>query len=342
MDRLFTWGICETAALENYSQKCLNKNQREELLHYFDVRRRQKYISEAEPFLNKDGDTKDIWFDSLMQLMAQVRLKISTLQKDFEDSNDLGEETFSESIADNKGNMQAFSQALQMLLILCYKPKMIFGKNSEDNQVEFERILGKIYKQLDDFFECGILFYMFRQKIDKREDSIKDYRCFLVDKDGLIESINATYVRYYLELKGIDIPVKRRPKVNTELISRCLETKSLLPMAHIILLRDAEYQMLDLKKYSNSKLLPYGGAENYVFTFDNLTEEKKKEINRINCKYLKELRKIIISETDIMITKSQIGNIFSEYLQPFLRSPQGHKIRAIPHRKVGAILPEVI
>ena len=48
MDRLFTWGICETAALENYSQKCLNKNQREELLHYFDVRRRQKYISEAE------------------------------------------------------------------------------------------------------------------------------------------------------------------------------------------------------------------------------------------------------------------------------------------------------
>ena len=105
MERLFTWGICETAALENYSQKCLNKNQREELLHYFDVRRRQKYISEAEPFLNKDGDTKDIWFDSLMQLMAQVRLKISTLQKDFEDSNDLGEETFSESIADNEGNI---------------------------------------------------------------------------------------------------------------------------------------------------------------------------------------------------------------------------------------------
>ena len=281
MERLFTWGICETAALENYSQKCLNKNQREELLHYFDVRRRQKYISEAEPFLNKDGDTKDIWFDSLVQLMAQVGLKISTLQKDFEDSNDLGEETFSESIAGNEGNMQAFSQALQMLLILCYKPKMIFGKNSEDNQVEFERILGKIYKQLDDFFECGILFYMFRQKIDKREDSIKDYSCFLVDKDGLIESINATYVRYYLELRGIDIPVKRRPKVNTELISRCLETKSLLPMAHIILLRDAEYQMLDLKKYSNSKLLPYGGAENYVFTFDNLTEEKKKEIDAL-------------------------------------------------------------
>ena len=337
MERLFTWGICETAALENYSQKCLNKNQREELLHYFDVRRRQKYISEAEPFLNKDGDTKDIWFDSLVQLMAQVGLKISTLQKDFEDSNDLGEETFSESIAGNEGNMQAFSQALQMLLILCYKPKMIFGKNSEDNQVEFERILGKIYKQLDDFFECGILFYMFRQKIDKREDSIKDYRCFLVDKDGLIESINATYVRYYLELKGIDIPVKRRPKVNTELISRCLETKSLLPMAHIILLRDAEYQMLDLKKYSNSKLLPYGGAENYVFTFDNLTEEKKKEINRINCKYLKELRKIIISETDIMITKSQIGNIFSEYLQPFLRSPQGHKISKIGKKRESEI-----
>ena len=132
MERLFTWGICETAALENYSQKCLNKNQREELLHYFDVRRRQKYISEAEPFLNKDGDTKDIWFDSLVQLMAQVGLKISTLQKDFEDSNDLGEETFSESIAGNEGNMQAFSQALQMLLILCYKPKMIFGKNEEE------------------------------------------------------------------------------------------------------------------------------------------------------------------------------------------------------------------
>lgn len=132
MERLFTWGICETVALENYSQKCLNKNQREELLHYFDVRRRQKYISEAEPFLNKDGDTKDIWFDSLVQLMAQVGLKISTLQKDFEDSNDLGEETFSESIAGNEGNMQAFSQALQMLLILCYKPKMIFGKNEEE------------------------------------------------------------------------------------------------------------------------------------------------------------------------------------------------------------------
>ena len=77
------------------------------------------------------------------------------------------------------------------------------------------------------------------------------------EKESLIRDINALYDSYYHSLRSCGYDCGNRPTADPQLVENCYEKDWLLPLAHVILIRDAQYQIMEKKKgtYQKATLL---------------------------------------------------------------------------------------
>ena len=91
-------------------------------------------------------------------------------------------------------------------------------------------------------------------------------------KNELINDMNKLYRGYYYSLLANGYNPVSEPVVDTRLIGHCYEKEWLLPIAHIILIRDAQYQMMGELKYKKEELLTSTVSKN-IAKIDKLNEE---------------------------------------------------------------------
>ena len=83
--------------------------------------------------------------------------------------------------------------------------------------------------------------------------------------EKLRANIQQYYLYYYDRLVHSGYQVKKQPVVSERLTEHCCEKPWLIPMAHVLLLRDAQYQMMGRGKYTPATLLQED-SERFVLT----------------------------------------------------------------------------
>ena len=73
--------------------------------------------------------------------------------------------------------------------------------------------------------------------------------------EKLRQDIQQYYLYYYKRLDSLGYQVKEKPKVSERLLEHCCEKPWLITIAHIFLLRDAQYQMMGDHKYTATTIL---------------------------------------------------------------------------------------
>ncbi len=184
----------------------------------------------------------------------------------------------------DKGVMEqgndSYMDQLQTLAVYCRRPNYIFGDKRPWKAKENE--------STDDDF-CPNKFEKFEQKM---KDFYPDYNCYINeillckhyltrgsteldrektltkismdDFDNTKEEITRIYRSYYFTLvaNGFEgLNSIENVKIDESLLANCYEKEWLLPWAHVLLLRDAQYQFMGRKKYKKSALI----AQDSVF-----------------------------------------------------------------------------
>ena len=173
---------------------------------------------------------------------------------------------------------------LAALAVVCAHPRFLFGevadwdersqapsfsyKALESLLVESQKFEARMVKFVHEYQLC--LKYIKRGTTDldrdpKRAPAESDSggrteKLTPAEKDKLIHDLNACYISYYHCLLSCGYRPRKCPVVTPRLVENCYEKEWLLPLAHIILVRDAQYQMLGMNKRSYKKatlLQPY-------------------------------------------------------------------------------------
>lgn len=87
----------------------------------------------------------------------------------------------------------------------------------------------------------------------------------LDELEQLRANIQQHYLYYYDRLVHSGYQVRKQPVVSERLTEHCCEKPWLIPMAHVLLLRDAQYQMMGHAKYTPATLLQED-SERFVLT----------------------------------------------------------------------------
>lgn len=168
---------------------------------------------------------------------------------------------------------------LVALALVCAHPRFLFGKVADWDErdqapsfsykalksllVESQEFETRMVKFVHEYQLC--LKYIKRGTTDLDRDPNRApaesnrggriEKVTLAEKDKLINALNACYISYYHCLLSCGYRVSKCPVVTPRLVENCYEKEWLLPLAHIILVRDAQYQMLGKKSYKKATLL---------------------------------------------------------------------------------------
>lgn len=99
--------------------------------------------------------------------------------------------------------------------------------------------------------------------------------------EKLQKDIQKYYLYYYDRLVHSGYQVNTEPKVSDRLIEHCCEKSWLIPIAHVLLLRDAQYQMMGKEKYTAKSIMQ---SDSQKFCLDQEAEDgikKKVEVNSV-------------------------------------------------------------
>lgn len=157
-------------------------------------------------------------------------------------------------------------KTFQALLLLCSEPELFFGKNDgceNDTDILINRAKN-FEKSIRNFEEAWSAFnyefqvcrhYIRRGSTDlDREFAGKD-RLEPDKKDQLKNALNYVYKAYFYELQEQNGKISSPPQINDRLLTHCYNKPWLLPLAHVILIRDAQLQMMGRKKFKKASLL---------------------------------------------------------------------------------------
>ena len=181
---------------------------------------------------------------------------------------------------------EVLTRTLYVLAVYCRKPNFLFKKNHKKWHELFRSEECCVSSNVDEYVNKLKLccHYIRRGTTDlDRQASITYLSNEKIER--LADKIFQIYTIYWdLLKKSRVIPVHTlQPKVNQKLLENCLTKHWLLPVAHIILLRDAQEQLQGRKKYKDEMLLkPNGISEN---TLSGLCESENLLKATLVCAY---------------------------------------------------------
>lgn len=166
-----------------------------------------------------------------------------------------------------------YERALQFLIMLSIKPKYLIGlaTKTQDEQDEipkkrlcqFESKTLATYRSLDAFLDSLRITLMYIERGTKDLD--RPPMKAVAKLDELKDDLDICLNSYYWELNRYGLNIADKPSVDENLLSHCLQKKWLLPISNVILIRDAQYQMMGKKKYKKEELLD---KRSQPFAFD--------------------------------------------------------------------------
>lgn len=253
------------------------------------------------------------------------------------------------------GGQSALSRAeeerlFQALALFCVRPKLIFDKvpsnnrtsdylklNTDKNSAEhhvkkFEKELGRFNRKWNSFVAEIRLCekYMFRGTRDldrnRNPDPDESLNNRLSPEEGsqLKKELNDIYRAYYYELQAAGLHLLRAPSVDDGLLFGCVEKQWLLPLSHVILIRDAQCQMMDRVKYKKEALF-FGGKGVIELDLTNLSEKQKYRCGTLTYAYALEIRTALAKALDRTL-KSDCKNAFAHfYREEYQRSKKENK-----------------
>lgn len=174
------------------------------------------------------------------------------------------------------------SNLVEIMAITYIRPKLLFGKNAwkKENRKgavkQFESEVIQLYHNWDSLTQVFILCQRYIDRGTTDLDRTTVNADFTSDSDamGRLENqMNLVYKSYYCKLQAHGLRDLKNPTVDENLLHNCLGKPWLLPLAHIILVHDAQYKMKGKQKYKKEVLLN-GNADS--FELSTLSPEKQK------------------------------------------------------------------
>lgn len=195
------------------------------------------------------------------------------------------------------------------LALLCTRPHFLFGTiNKEKTQnvfsaKEFQKFIRKISKFDEKWNHClwdSKLYYYYVERGTKnlnRDVIVQTGKLDSQKRTWLVNDLSDLYKNYYYSLIAKGYHLVQEPIVNERLVEHCYEKEWLLPLAHVILIRDAQYQMMGKVKYKQEDLLLPRSEKFYLESqnknahismcmADEITYEMASEVHEILGKHL--------------------------------------------------------
>lgn len=197
-----------------------------------------------------------------------------------EESIPLDEQSFLYCLISKISDVEPSSQEeakaeFKSLSLLCTRPNFLFGTISKEEKRALKKTFSaknfkKICKEFSKFDSRWSLLFHERElylyyvnrgtKNLNRDRNDSQDKLSSEEKNELINDMNKLYRGYYYSLLANGYNPVSEPVVDTRLIGHCYEKEWLLPIAHIILIRDAQYQMMGKSKYAQAELLQPGSS----------------------------------------------------------------------------------
>lgn len=157
-------------------------------------------------------------------------------------------------------------KTFQALLLLCSEPELFFSKTAgcENSVNSLIHNVKSFEKSLKDFekrwstFACEFQVccqYIRRGITDLDREPTGESRLDTKKRNQLKNALNYVYKAYFYELQEYGVKKARIPVVDDRLLTHCYNKQWLLPLAHVILIRDAQLQMMGKVKYKKAGLL---------------------------------------------------------------------------------------
>ena len=221
---------------------------------------------------------------------------------------------------DSEANASKKRFAVLLHFLLTYGTKYYDFGFSPHHQLKrynkFSDEYRSIFRALKEYEESIALYTRYRTKGATDLDRENKHTVLSYDKLGQLKAeIDTIYQTYYNEICSLQYMPKilYPPETNERLLENCIAKGWLLPLAHIILVRDAQYQMMGELKYKKEDLLERSSKKfllpcgNSILSniLDTLTQKCAESIRVKLAEYLKDqmfvypirdLRKILKSK----------------------------------------------
>lgn len=294
MEKIFVRSKELERVLDYEKNSCWTKKERKAYRKYVCALKRAEYLKAVEPYIT---DSSEKYLRTLISLV---------------------------NLLNQPGLPQAEEERLfQSLALFCTRPKLIFSKISqsagrdtaEHDVNKFENEIGRFNRKWASFAAEIQLCkkYMFRGTRDLDRDATQHEKLTEGEEKQLEESLNDIYRAYYYELKaiGLDTVSTMPPSVNSKLLHNCLEKQWLLPLAHVILIRDAQCKMMGREKYKKEALL-FGGGKVKHLDISELEEKKKYICGSLTYAYALKIRAAFAKALDGKL-RSDYKNAFAHF-----------------------------
>lgn len=235
MEKLFPGNACPVDLQVFEENMFYSKRSMKVLRDYELILAEKKYNDIVSPYLSKDGYLATII--ELTKKLNNADLPVEDQQKTF-----------------------------QALLLFCTKPMLLFGETG-DCENGADVLLHRIKnfeKSIRNYEEAWSIFnyefqvcrhYVRRGGTDLDREPTGKSRLEDDKKEQLKNALNYVYRAYFYELKDHKAKISVIPQINDRLLTHCYSKQWLLPLAHVILIRDAQLQMMGREKYKKASLL---------------------------------------------------------------------------------------
>lgn len=187
-------------------------------------------------------------------------------------------------------------ELIQALAIGIRKPKLLFSSNGSVKYkavYKFEAMLQKVYREWDAFQEEMDICFHYMERGIVRLNRPAETDCLVQEREAMASEIDKVYRAYYFQLLALDLDWKPKiPEIrmSSNLFLNITERPWLVPLAHIMLIRDAQFQMMRKEKYKDSELLL---GELDFLNMGKPTQEQRKERDGLTIYYAMRIRSIL-------------------------------------------------
>lgn len=250
-------------------------------------------------------------------------------------------------------------QLFQALALFCVRPRLFFNKfDKNGNNSTTKHGVKKFEKELERFNREWALLaseiqlckrYMFRGTRDLDRDASASQAgkrgegpCpkLTSDEEHQLEDIlNGIYRAYYYELRavGLCLPTDSPPCVDRKLLHNCLEKPWLLPLSHVILIRDAQCKMMGQVKYKKEALFFKDGRAKEL-DLTGLSEQERYSCGTLTYVYTLHVRAAFAKALDKKLKsdcKAAFANFFKKEYQE-IKQKNDKMMKELP--RLSAIL----
>ena len=200
------------------------------------------------------------------------------------------------------------------------------------NEYKFilEKFYQKLQKSMQRYFLCQQYIYRGTRGIrqpfvesSKENSSGQTRKLYHEAQESLAEDVQQCYDYYFNTLEALGYSIACHPTVDSPLLEHCIEKDWLLPYAHIILLRDAQYQSMGKRKYKKEELVDGSGvkfqlglktcAQNYTMkSIASLSYEVAQGIQKVLIHHLSPNFNITITSNILLSLREKESREFTE------------------------------